>query len=53
VLKILDYSTLKKSPMGIANLITLYVQENWWENVMWEDNNMKIYLHKVFKIEKK
>jgi hypothetical protein len=54
VLKIFDCPALKKLPMGmekLPNLTALYGQESWWENVIWEDTNMKICLDKVFRIK--
>lgn len=51
VLKIFGCSALRKLPRGIEklpNLIALYGQEGWWENMTWEDNDMKRCLDKIF-----
>lgn len=51
VLKIVGCSALRKLPRGIEklpNLIALYGPEGWWENMIWEDNDMKRCLDKIF-----
>jgi hypothetical protein len=52
VIKIRSCPALKKLPMGIEklpSLTALYGGVRWWENIIGEDNNIKIYLHNVFK----
>jgi len=55
VLKISRCPALKKLPMGIEKLpglIALYGGERWWKSIIWEDNNIKIHVGKVFKTKK-
>jgi len=54
VLKIVGCPALRKLPRGIEklpNLIALYGEEEWWGNMIWEDNDMKRCLDEIF-IEK-
>lgn len=51
VLKIFDCPALRKLPRGIEklpNLKALYGRGGWWENMIWEDNDMKRCLDKIF-----
>jgi hypothetical protein len=50
-LKIKECSELRKLPLGIKKLPDLkglYGDRTWWENIIWEDNNMNMYFHKLF-----
>jgi disease resistance protein RPS2 len=53
VLKIKKCPLLRKLPMGLEklpNLRALYGYKiSWWEKIIWEDHNIKIRLHKLFK----
>jgi len=51
VLKIKKCVVLRKLPKGMEKLVnlTVYGHRSWWEQIIWEDNNMKMYLHKLFK----
>jgi len=50
VLKIKKCVVLRKLPKGMEKLVnlTVYGHRSWWEQIIWEDNNMKMYLHKLF-----
>lgn len=52
VLKITKCPMLRKLPKGMEKLpmlTALYGHKSWWDNIVSEDNNMKMHLLKLFK----
>lgn len=51
VLKIQKCVVLRKLPIGMEKLdhLIIYGHKSWWEQITWEDNNMKMHLHTSFK----
>lgn len=51
VLKIQKCVVLRKLPKGMEKLdhLIIYGHKSWWEQITWEDNDMKMHLHTLFK----
>jgi hypothetical protein len=43
---------LNRLPKGMEKLVSLsslFGEEDWWQRIIWEDDNMKSSLQKLFK----
>ena len=52
VLAIQKCPRLKRLPKGMEKLVSLsslFGEEDWWQRIIWEDDNMKSSLQKLFK----
>jgi hypothetical protein len=52
ILKIGDCRKLRRLPMGMDKLLslsTLFVTQEVWQQIIWEDDGMKIHLEKIFR----
>jgi disease resistance protein RPS2 len=52
VLRISECPNLKRLPVGmdkLPNLITIFGEVNWWHQIIWENDDMKIHFENLFK----
>jgi Leucine-rich repeat (LRR) protein len=52
VLRILKCPNLKRLPVGmdkLLNLITIFGEAEWWHQIIWENDDMKIHFENLFK----